>query len=278
MSNAFLGLEIAKRALQAQQVAMDVTGHNIANSNTVGYTRQSPKFSQETVSSGGLFVLPHLRNLGAGVSVNEVQRLRDKFIDLQIRQESRTASYWKTIDEGLEQIEVIFGEPQEGALSEIFDRFWNTWQELAKSPESQAARALVAETANLLSTAFNHTHNQFVVQQQQLNEKIAIKVDEVNNYVQQIYDLNQQIMKLSLGGGNANDYKDQLDLLVDKLSNVLDFQVSENSNGTYSLILQGRILVSDKEKRFLEVEANSTAGFWEVKFQGEEQINLDNQY
>ena len=277
MSNAFFGLEIAKRALQAQQVAMDVTGHNIANSNTVGYTRQSPKFSQETVSSGGLFVLPHLRNLGAGVSVNEVQRLRDKFIDLQIRQESRTASYWKTIDEGLEQIEVIFGEPQEGALSEIFDRFWNTWQELAKSPESQAARALVAETANLLSTAFNHTHNQFVVQQQQLNEKIAIKVDEVNNYVQQIYDLNQQIMKLSLGGGNANDYKDQLDLLVDKLSNVLDFQVSENSNGTYSLILQGRILVSDKEKRFLEVEANSTTGFWEVKFQGEEQINLDYQ-
>ncbi len=88
---------------------------------------------------------------------------------------------------------MIFGEPQEGALSEIFDRFWNTWQELAKSPESQAARALVAETANLLSTAFNHTDNQFVTQQQQLNEKIAIKVVR-NNYVQQIYDLNQQIM------------------------------------------------------------------------------------
>ena len=277
MSNAFFGLEIAKKALQAQQAAMDVTGHNIANSNTVGYTRQSPKFTQETVSSGGLFVLPHLRNLGAGVSITEVQRLRDKFIDLQIRQESRTASYWKTVDDGLAQIEVIFGEPQEGALSEIFDRFWNTWQELAKSPESQAARALVAETANLLSTAFNHTYNQFVTQQQQLNEKVAIKVDEVNNYVQQIYDLNQQIVRLSLGGGNANDYKDQLDVLVDKLSNVLDFQVSENSNGTYSLILQGRILVSDKEKRFLEVEANSTTGFWEVKFQGEEQINLDYQ-
>ena len=115
---------------------------------------------------------------------------------MQIRQESRTASYWKTIDEGLEQIEVIF----ENRKKELCRRFLTALEyleELAKSPESQAARALVAETANLLSTAFNHTHNQFVVQQQQLNEKIAIKVDEVNNYVQQIYDLNQQIMKLS---------------------------------------------------------------------------------
>lgn len=259
MRTIFLGLEIARKALQTHQIAMNITAHNIANANTVGYTRQVPHLSQETIPLRGLFVPPHLKNVGLGVDVDDIRRMRDRFIDLQIRQESRTGAYWNTIDKGLEQIEVIFGEPnEESGLSQIFDRFWNTWQELAKSPESQASRVLVAETGSLLAQALNHTYAQLEVARQELNEKVAIKVQEVNTYIQQIYDLNQQIVRVAPAGGNINDYKDQLDVLVENLSKVLQVQVRENDNGTYTIVLQGRILANDRERSFLGLELDAS--------------------
>ena len=263
MRTIFLGLEIARKALQAHQAAMNVTSHNIANANTPGYTRQVPHLLQETVPLSGLFVPPHLKNIGLGTDVDEIRRMRDKFLDLQIRQESRTGAYWNTIDKGLEQVEVIFGEPGESGLSQIFDRFWNTWQELAKSPESQASRVLVAETGSLLAQALNHTYMQLEAQRSELNEEVAIKVQEVNNYIQQIYDLNQQIVRVAPAGGNINDYKDQLDVLIENLSKVLSVQVKENQNGTYTIVLQGRILVNDRERSFLNLSPNAS-GMYEV--------------
>ncbi|WP_438316361.1 flagellar hook-associated protein FlgK [Candidatus Caldatribacterium sp. SIUC1] len=263
MRTIFLGLEIARKALQAHQAAMNVTSHNIANANTPGYTRQVPHLLQETVPLSGLFVPPHLKNVGLGTDVDEIRRMRDEFLDLQIRQESRTGAYWNTIDKGLEQIEVIFGEPGESGLSQIFDRFWNTWQELAKSPESQASRVLVAETGSLLAQALNHAYMQLETQRNELNEEVAIKVQEVNNYIQQIYDLNQQIVRIAPAGGNINDYKDQLDVLVENLSKVLTVQVKENQNGTYTIVLQGRILVNDRERSFLSLSPNAS-GMYEV--------------
>lgn len=274
MRTIFLGLEIARKALQTHQVAMNVTSHNIANANTVGYTRQVPHLVQETIPLRGLFIPPHLKNVGLGVDVDAIQRMRDRFIDLQIRQESRTGAYWNTVDRGLEQIEVIFGEPnEESGLSQIFDRFWNTWQELAKSPESQASRVLVAETGNLLAQALNHTYAQLEVQRWELNEKVAIKVQEVNTYIQQIYDLNQQIVRVAPAGGNINDYKDQLDVLVDNLSKVLKVQIQENENGTYTIVLQGRILASDRERSFLSLAVDAS-GMNQVILEGGPQVDF----
>jgi flagellar hook-associated protein 1 FlgK len=273
MRTIFLGLEIARKALQAHQAAMNVTSHNIANANTPGYTRQVPHLSQETVPLSGLFVPPHLKNVGLGTDVDEIRRMRDKFLDLQIRQESRTGAYWNTIDKGLEQVEVVFGEPGESGLSQIFDRFWNTWQELAKSPESQASRVLVVETGNLLAQALSHTYTQLETQRSELNEEVAIKVQEVNNFIQQIYDLNQQIVRVAPAGGNINDYKDQLDVLVENLSKVLSVQVQENQNGTYTIVLQGRILVNDRERSFLSLSLNAS-GMYEVFLENGPQVDF----
>ncbi|MCX7667310.1 MAG: flagellar hook-associated protein FlgK [Atribacterota bacterium] len=275
MGSEFYGLEIAKKTLQAQQMAMNISGHNIANSNTVGYTRQVPRFTQQTSSPVGLFTLPYIKNISSGVVLEEVQRIRDRYLDLQIRQESRRAAYWETMDEGLEQVELIFGEPGDSGLASVFDSFWNSWQELAASPESSAARVLVSETADRLAQAFNDTYRRLMTQQSQLNEEIAIKVAEVNNYLQQIYDINHQVARLGAGGGNTNDYRDQLDVLVDKLSQILNVQVRDNDNGTYTLVLQGQILVSSETKSELSLAADSLTGFNRVTLgvSGEE-LNL----
>ncbi|MGC8778081.1 MAG: flagellar hook-associated protein FlgK [Candidatus Caldatribacteriaceae bacterium] len=278
MGSEFYGLEIAKKTLQAQQLAMNISGHNIANSNTVGYTRQVPKFVQQTSSPIGFFTLPYIKNVSSGVTLEEVQRIRDRYIDLQIRQESRRGAYWTALDKGLEQIELIFGEPDESGLSGIFDSFWNTWQELAAAPESSAARVLVSETANLLAKAFNDTYNRLENQQVQINEEIAIKVAEANNYLQQIYDLNHQIVRLGAAGGNINDYRDQLDVLVDKLSQILNVQIKDNDNGTYTLVLQGQILANSETKSELSLGTDPVTGFYTVSLgtSGEE-LNLSSQ-
>lgn len=278
MGSEFYGLEIAKKTLQAQQLAMNISGHNIANSNTVGYTRQVPKFTQQTSTPVGLFTLPYIKNISSGVVLEEVQRIRDRYLDLQIRQESRRAAYWEAMDEGLGQIELIFGEPGESGLSSIFDSFWNTWQELAAAPESSAARVLVSETANLLAGAFNDTYSRLEKQQIQVNEEIAMKVAEVNNYLQQIYDINHQIVRLGAGGGNINDYRDQLDVLVDKLSRILSVQTKDNDNGTYTLVLQGQILVNSEMKNELSLGTDPVTGFYKVGLgtSGEE-LNLSYQ-
>ncbi|WP_369018428.1 flagellar hook-associated protein FlgK [Thermatribacter velox] len=278
MGSSFFGLEIGKSALQAQQQAMDITGHNIANANTVGYTRQSAKMTAKTVPLSGIFVPPYLKSVGSGVAVEEIQRLRDRFIDLQLRQESRIESYWSTIDEGLNQVEIIFGDPQESGLSNIMNNFWNAWQELSKTPESEASRALLVETANLLAEAFQHTHSQLVLTQEQFDEQVALKVNEINSYLEQIHSVNQQIIRLSAAGGNINDYKDKLDLAVDGLSKIIDLQVQEESNGTYTIILQGRVLASAKELNLLEAQVDPLSGFNQVYFQGTTQkIDFANQ-
>ncbi|NSW76247.1 MAG: flagellar hook-associated protein FlgK [Candidatus Atribacteria bacterium] len=275
MGSEFYGLEIAKKTLQAQQLAMNISGHNIANSNTVGYTRQVPKFTQQTSTPVGLFTLPYIKNISSGVVLEEVQRIRDRYLDLQIRQESRRGAYWESMSKGLEQIELIFGEPGESGLSGVFDSFWNSWQELAANPESSAARVLVSETADRLAHAFNDTYRRLVTQQDQLNEEIAIKVAEVNNYLQQIYDINHQIARLGAGGGNINDYRDQLDVLVDKLSQILSVQIKDNDNGTYTLVLQGQILVNSETKNGLSLDVDSVTGLNRVTLgvSGEE-LNL----
>lgn len=278
MGSSFFGLEVGKSALQAQQQAMDITGHNIANANTVGYTRQSAKMTAKTAALSGIFVPPHLKSVGSGVVVEEIQRLRDRFIDLQLRQESRIESYWSTIDEGLNQVEIIFGDPQESGLSNVMNNFWNAWQELSKTPESEASRALLVETANLLAEAFQHTHSQLVLAQEQFDEKAILKVGEINNYLEQIHSVNQQIIRLSAAGGNINDYKDKLDLAVDELSKIMELQVQEESDGTYTVILQGRILASAEELNLLEAQVDPLSGFNRVYFQGTTQeVDFANQ-
>ncbi|HSV31409.1 MAG TPA: flagellar hook-associated protein FlgK [Atribacteraceae bacterium] len=271
MRSQFYGLEAARSALQAHQAAINVTGHNIANSNTTGYTRQVPDLQQRITSPIGLFVPPHFKSLGSGVGIADIRRSRDRFIDIQIRQEARTGSFWKTIDEGLGQIEVIFSEPNDGGLSKVFDRFWNTWQDLSKYPESEATRALVIETADMLAGAFGHISDQLHLLGDQANEHISIKVREANTHIQQIYALNKQISRLGNVGGNTNDLKDKLDVQIDQLSKLMDFQVRENSNGTSTLVMQGRILASEKTTTFLEVRNNPATRLNEIFIAGTEE-------
>ena len=244
----FMGLEIGKRSIMTHQTALSVTGHNIANANTVGYTRQSPTlvttrphYTPNLTSNSGI------GQLGTGVEVAYLERMRDAFLDGQIRNENKTTGYWSAIQDTLAKIEVILNEPSNDGLRTVMDQFWESWQDLSAHPESESVRAVVAQRGAALADAFNHTYQQLTELREDVNAFVRVKMDEINSIAQQMADLNQQILSITIAGKQPNDLLDKRDLLIDELSRIADVTVNHDHNGMVSVQLGGRPLVQGKD-------------------------------
>jgi len=199
--NTFMGIEIGKRSIVTHQVALDVTGHNIANANTDGYSRQAANIV--TTSPWHTPVLignAKVGQLGTGSEVSDIQRYRDSFIDAQIRQESRTSGYWSSVQENLSQIEGILNEPSDEGLREVMDSFWESWQDLSANPESESSRSVVKERGAALAEAVNHTYQQLVDLREDVNTEVKVITTEINSMAEQIADLNRQIQAIRQAG------------------------------------------------------------------------------
>lgn len=236
MSGLFATFNVAKRGLFAQQKAIDVTTHNIANANTEGYSRQ--RAMMETTTP---FSMPSVNNaigpgqLGTGVQISIIQRVRDEFLDYQFRNESSTMGMYEARDRFLSEIESVFNEPSDKGLSTVIGKFFDSWQELSKQAETSNARTVVAQQANALANELNHTYNQ--LQKIRSNTQMVIKdtVFQVNNYLDQIDSLNQQIMNVKISGQEPNDLMDKRDLLVDKLSSEFNIDIKKKNFYTVDL-------------------------------------------
>src|SRR5262249_33290748 len=131
--STFLGLETALRGVLAQQQALDVTGHNIANANTVGYTRQ-----QAVMAATPALRYPPDGQIGTGVEVTQYRRVRDDFIDIQLRAQTMIQGYQQARQDGLQQVELATNEPGDNGISAQLDKFWSSWQDLSNNPEDGA--------------------------------------------------------------------------------------------------------------------------------------------
>ena len=137
------GLQIASKALATQQAALDITGHNIANANNKGYTRQLANIQAATPLTFNAAGKP--LTLGSGTTLDSVQRARDHYVDRQFRWENSKFEYWAGKEDALNLVEGLINEPSDYSLSTDMDKFWNSWSELAKNPENVGARAVVRE-------------------------------------------------------------------------------------------------------------------------------------
>ncbi|MDX9870881.1 MAG: flagellar hook-associated protein FlgK [Clostridia bacterium] len=241
MRSTFSGLNIGASALAAQQRALDVTGHNIANANTQGYSRQSVSMvTTRPIRTYSGFV-------GTGVQINNITRIRDQFVDAQIRNEINLTGEWETKYDILSKLELIINEPSDNSLRSVLDEYWAAWQQLSKNPESSAVRAAVMQSGITLSDTLNHMSRQFTDLQDDLNNEITVKVTEINSYGRQIRDLNVQIVKAETEGFPANDLRDRRDYLVDQLARIADIGVNEDSVGALQITIGGRALVAREE-------------------------------
>lgn len=241
----FFGINTALRGLMAQQKAMQTTAHNIANASTEGYTRQRvvmvptlayPVPSMSRPGGQGWQV-------GTGVEVQEIRRIRDEFLDGQIRYETHALGAWERRRDALREIEEVFAEPSDTGFNTILSQFWASWQELSKNAESSPVRTTVVETATALTEAMRHTYQQLETIREDLNQIMEIKVIEVNSLARQIADLNKQIKDIQAAGDQPNDLMDQRDKLLDELARIVDFKTKEQADGTIQVLLDGQDLV-----------------------------------
>ncbi len=250
MGSTFGGLNIGLTALVADQVAMDTSAHNTANANTDGYTRQrvelqaAPAYPAPAFNRSGT-----PGQIGTGVSIAAIQRIRDAFVDQQIRQENPVLGQWTTLQDQLGRVETVFPEPSSTGLGAALSQFWGAWQDLAASPTSTAAKAAVVEQGGNLASALNSTSSQLSSLVAGIDYQVGQQVDQVNELATQLASLNQQIKQVAVSGDNPNDLMDQRDLLLDKLSSLVPITVQAQSDGTDTVLAGGVNLVTENQAR-----------------------------
>jgi flagellar hook-associated protein 1 FlgK len=248
MRSTFMGIETSKRSLFTHQTSLQTTAHNMANANTVGYSRQSVNHvSSIPMEALGLQRSNTPGQLGTGVEFDYIKRIRETFLDDQYRNESQAHGDWNMRADTLEKLETIINEPSDTGIRTVVENFWNAWQELSKSPENLTARVLVKETALALTDAFNHSASQLANLSVDLTKSITAKATQADTLLSGIASLNQEIYRIEGFGDNANDLRDQRDLLVDELSQLANVTVEEMPNG-YTVRMGGTELVNGNAK------------------------------
>ncbi|NLM68829.1 MAG: flagellar hook-associated protein FlgK [Firmicutes bacterium] len=258
MRTTFSGIEIARRALQAQQLSLDTVGQNIANANTRGYSRQVavhtasqpypiPQFTHNPVNG----------MLGTGVEVAQITRMRDEFIEMRLRQEKHNVNYWQTISDGLEQVELIFNEPSDNGIHYALELYLDSLQDLSINPENEAVRSVVLQRAEVLAEAVQHVRFQLGKLRDNMNGLVSIKVNEINSYAERIAELNRQIVKVNAAGYQPNDLMDQRDQLLQELSELTNIEVVADEYGAVSVSISGATLVQRTEVFKLKVVSSN---------------------
>ncbi|SKC55909.1 flagellar hook-associated protein FlgK [Maledivibacter halophilus] len=250
MTSTFFGFNIARSGLFASQRALNITGHNISNVNTAGYTRQRLNILQSSPMT-----LPNGQGmLGTGVDTDSIVQIRHEFLDFKYRGGNTDLGEWQTKADALQNIEAIFNEPSDAGIRKVLDEFFSSLHELNKTPESLTVRALVRQRSIALAKNINHMAEQFTKMQSDTDFEVRTTVDQINGYSEQIKKLNRQIYEAELDGSNANDLRDQRNLIVDKLSQLTNIDYYEDNNNRFHVLINGKPLVSHFRNSSLKYE------------------------
>lgn len=260
MSGLFLGLEMGKRALMTQQLALTTSGHNIANASTPGFSRQRVQITQTNplnTTQG---------NVGTGVMPSGIIQVRDLFLSTQLRKDNGNLARWETSQKTLSQVELFFNEPGDKGLNQLITDFFNSWENLATNPN---ARTTVMEKAKVLVNAFHEHSHQLADLRESVDADLKGRTGEINQLAVQIASLNRQIATAELGGDHANDLRDKRDLLVDTLSGYANVRTIDRPNGTTAVMIGSMSLVDGVD--YLQIEtktvqkgsSTATVAVWE---------------
>ncbi len=255
---SFYGLEIAKTGLAISQKGINLAGHNIANADTEGYTRQ--RLYLASIGPGSLvsrYVPVYKGAVGKGVDVLGVEQLRNAYVDRALRNETSSLNQWETRASEMEYIESLFNETNNASLSNSLADFFDSMQELSKDPVSKEIRTNVQQTAITLTETMSHYYRQLDDLRTQMNESIEVAVNRINEITQSIADFNLSIETFELSGEKANDLNDKRNLLLDELATLTDMEYSTDSQGRLSVRIAGNTVVDHGTSCDLKVKADA---------------------
>jgi len=258
MASSFAGIELGKRSLMAHTQQITTAGHNISNADTEGYSRQRVQVKTfDPLYRPDLTRAETPGQIGQGTTIESITRLRDELLDQRIVAQGNQETYWETRDKYILMMENIYNEPDEISVRTNMDKYWQSWQELAMYPESQAARQAVVTRGDSLAEAIQQRFKSLSGVGTLINGDIEASVRQVNNYTKQIAELNEQIVKSKASGDNPNDLLDRRDLLVEKLSKIINVTTDNRDSDEFMVHLDGQVLVQGKIARKFGVEAQT---------------------
>ncbi|MEY9971891.1 flagellar hook-associated protein 1 FlgK [Lysinibacillus sp. RC46] len=245
MRSTFMGLEASKRGLFTQQTALYTTGHNISNANTLGYSRQRVNMqATQGFPQAGLNQPNYPGHLGTGVEAGSIQRVRDEFIDRQVRQETNKLGYWESRSNAISQMEDIMNEPSQYGLNAALEQFWKGLQDVSTNPENAASRQVAIKRAEHLAESFRYMDKQLKTIQGNLGNEINVATDRINSLLKQIAAINKQVQEVEPNGHVPNDLYDERDVLIDELNNYIPVSIKRvESGGNASAVAEGSLTV-----------------------------------
>ncbi len=239
-------LNSGRSSLQTNQKAIEITGLNIANVNTDGYSRQAPNLTPYPALNFGDFFI------GTGVTVGSVERSHDVFLDGQIKDKSGDVGLESSMSNPLAEIERTIGIG-DGSLSDEFDQFFDSWRQLSTNPGGEVERQMVLQRGELISNAFRNVYDETQQVRKNINTSLASQIDGVNLRLDEVAQLNNRISALETIGQDANSDRDRRDLLLKELSGMLGVSTFETGNGNASVTLpNGMPLVEGTSVTHLE--------------------------
>lgn len=261
MRSTFAGLNTMVRGIFSNQLSLDTTGHNITNASTEGYSRQSVNLAAtrgQNVSSiyGEVIV-------GTGVDSTSILRARNVYADKQYWSETSQQKYFTTQQTNYDKVEAIFDDSKNTGLKNAITEFYNAWNDLSTNASTSSNRIAVIEKGNVVADRIKTTAQQLQSQITAQYDDMRLNVKSINDYCDQLTQLNQNIMQTEASGGTANDLRDQRDEIVDKLSEYMNLNIYEDDKGMYSVVSNGITLVNGNSHLTLEMSdpyANKTYG------------------
>ncbi|MCB0365930.1 MAG: flagellar hook-associated protein FlgK [Bdellovibrionaceae bacterium] len=253
MSRIWGMMDVGKRSLMNSQTALQTVSHNVANKSTEGYSRQRVEVqSNVPVGNGKL-------RIGMGARASAVTRVNNPYLEKQVEKEGNELGFAQARSESLARVEQVYNEQVNKGLNKFMAEFFNGFRELSNNPEGLAARTLVKESADFLAKDFKRVHDQLTDIQKDIDFQIVNHVVEINGLTKEIADLNEKVQIVELNGAHANDERDRRDLLIKKLSEMVNIRYAEGDDGTVAITAgDNAVLVSGQSYR--EMFTSSTEG------------------
>ncbi len=271
--------DISRRSMMAYQQALDVSSHNIANAGNPNYSRQRAVISTERPEQyGGI-------TWGTGMKIDDIIRIKDDLTQTQILSNNQNLNYYKTQSELLGQVEQVFSEPSDLGLSNLMTSFFNSWSQLAETPNSTPLRNNVVLAAKNLSSKVQSVHEDLDLIRSDMFHNFNDKVDELNGLLKEVRDLNREVIEDYAIGNTPNDLMDKRDEAIEKLSKLANIKVTYDNNGGANVSIGGVFAADAANFTEFRVEANdnelsivSTTGDVKAKLTGGEMAGLAKVY
>lgn len=281
MPSTFFGLSIGQSGLNAAQIGITTTGHNVSNANTKGYSRQEILQTASTAirsySSSGM--------MGSGTDVSGITQIRDIYYDRKYWNNQTLNGKYETLNSYMQQLENYFNETNLEGFTKEYDNVFASLQSLKDHSSDTSYRSAFLQSCVSFTEYLNTLYTNVSNIQNDLNQQIAVTVNKVNNIASSIATINKQINTVEMNGSSANDLRDQRALLIDELSSIVPVEVDEKSLGngvtTYDVKICNQILVSTYNHYELKTEARADKknysdinGLYEIKWENGNDFNM----